>query len=123
MLISMTNSRKLVPQRLCSLVRLSLVLGMLLFFLLPVWLGNFFKTMVPVWALGVIEGLLRILIFLAYLFLISRMKEIKRVFQYHGAEHKTINCFESGAELTVEIRSGCHPALRSSAFAGRSQDS
>ena len=83
-------------------VCLSLVLGMLLFFLLPVWLGNFFKTMVPVWALGVIEGLLRILIFLAYLFLISRMKEIKRVFQYHGAEHKTINCFESGAELTVE---------------------
>lgn len=83
-------------------VCLSLVLGMLLFFLLPVWLGNFFKTMVPVWALGVIEGLLRIGIFLAYLFLISRMKEIKRVFQYHGAEHKTINCFESGAELTVE---------------------
>lgn len=83
-------------------VCLSLVLGMGLFFLLPVWLGNFFKALVPVWALGIIEGLMRIAIFLAYLFLISRMKEIKRVFQYHGAEHKTIACFESGKELTVE---------------------
>ena len=83
-------------------VCLSLVLGMGRFFVLPVWLGNFFKTIVPVWALGVIEGLMRIAIFLVYLFLISRMKEIKRVFQYHGAEHKTIACFESGKELTVE---------------------
>lgn len=83
-------------------VCLSLVLGMGLFFILPVWLGNFFKTMVPVWALGVIEGLIRIALFLLYLFAISRMKEIHRVFQYHGAEHKTINCFESEKELTVE---------------------
>lgn len=82
-------------------VFISLIFGMGLFFVLPVWLGNFFKTLVPVWALGVIEGLMRIAIFLAYLFLISRMKEIKRVFQYHGAEHKTIACFESGKELTV----------------------
>lgn len=83
-------------------VALSMVLGMGLFFILPVWLGNFFKEIVPVWALGIIEGLLRIAIFLIYLFLISRMKEIQRVFQYHGAEHKTINCFENGLELTVE---------------------
>ena len=73
-----------------------------LFFILPVFLGNFFKTFVPVWALGVVEGLMRIAIFLTYLFLISRMKEIQRVFQYHGAEHKTIACFEAGKELTVE---------------------
>ena len=58
--------------------------------------------MLPTWALGVIEGLIRIAIFLLYLFGISRMKEIHRVFQYHGAEHKTINCFESEKELTVE---------------------
>lgn len=83
-------------------IGVSMILGMGLFFVLPVWLGSFFKTIVPVWALGVIEGLLRIGIFLIYLFLISRMKEIKRVFQYHGAEHKTINCFESGKNLTVE---------------------
>ncbi len=83
-------------------VCLSLVLGLGLFFILPVWLGNFFKTIVPVWALGVVEGLIRISLFLLYLFAISRMKEIHRVFQYHGAEHKTINCFESEKELTVE---------------------
>ncbi len=83
-------------------VFLSLVLGMGLFFVLPVFCGNFFKAYVPTWALGVIEGLVRIAIFLAYLWLISRMKEIRRVFQYHGAEHKTIACFESGKELTVE---------------------
>ncbi|WP_317855403.1 DUF1385 domain-containing protein [Chakrabartyella piscis] len=83
-------------------VALSMVLGVGLFMLLPVWLGSFFKTFIPVWALGVVEGLLRIVIFLVYLFLISRMKDIQRVFQYHGAEHKTISCFESGKELTVE---------------------
>lgn len=83
-------------------VFLSLVLGMGLFFVLPVAIGNLFKSVVPAWGLGVIEGLIRIGIFLAYLWLISRMKEIRRVFQYHGAEHKTIACFESGKELTVE---------------------
>lgn len=83
-------------------VFVSLVLGMGLFFVLPVFIGNFFKTIVPSWGLGIIEGLIRIAIFLAYLWLISRMKEIQRVFQYHGAEHKTIACFESGKELTVE---------------------
>lgn len=83
-------------------VFVSLVLGMGLFFVLPVFIGNFFKSIVPAWGLGIIEGLIRIAIFLAYLWLISRMKEIQRVFQYHGAEHKTIACFESGKELTVE---------------------
>ncbi len=48
------------------------------------------------------EGVLRILIFLLYVILVSRMEDIKRVFQYHGAEHKTIFCYEAGEELTVE---------------------
>lgn len=88
-------------------VTISMVLGVLIFFMLPVWLGSFFKTLVPTWALGIIEGLLRIGIFLLYIFAISRMKEIQRVFQYHGAEHKTINCFESGKDLTVENAMSC----------------
>ena len=83
-------------------VALSVVLGVGLFFMLPTVIGNFFKPLVPVWFLGVIEGVLRLVIFLIYIVLVSRMKEIQRVFQYHGAEHKTINCFESGEELTVE---------------------
>lgn len=51
---------------------------------------------------GVFEGLLRLIVFLAYLLLVSLMKDIKRVFMYHGAEHKTIFCYENGEELTVE---------------------
>jgi uncharacterized protein YqhQ len=48
------------------------------------------------------EGIIKILIFLGYLFAVTRMKDIRRVFQYHGAEHKTITCYERGDELTVE---------------------
>ncbi len=83
-------------------VTISMVVAIALFFLLPVFLGGFFRKYVDTWALGIVEGFIRIGIFLVYLFLISRMKDIQRVFQYHGAEHKTINCYESGEELTVE---------------------
>lgn len=76
-----------------------------LFILLPTALtgliGLFWKTM-PLWFRAVLEGILKVAIFLVYLFLCSHMKEIHRVFQYHGAEHKTIFCYESGLELTVE---------------------
>lgn len=51
---------------------------------------------------SLIEGLIKIIIFVLYLALVSRMKEIKRVFGYHGAEHKSIACYEAGEELTVE---------------------
>ncbi len=84
-------------------VAISLVFSIGLFFVLPVFIGSLLRPILPgTWALGIAEGLIRIAIFLLYLFLVSRMKEIKRVFQYHGAEHKTINCFEHGEELTVE---------------------
>lgn len=84
-------------------VAVSIVIALLLFFMLPVWLGSFFNMFISgTYILGVIEGLFRIAIFLIYIFLISRMKDIKRVYQYHGAEHKTINCFESGEKLTPE---------------------
>jgi len=81
----------------------SVLLAIGLFFMLPVFVGSLFKPILPgTWALSVVEGLARIAIFLAYVWGISFMNEIKRVYQYHGAEHKTINCFESGDELTVE---------------------
>ena len=54
------------------------------------------------WPRVIIEGVLKVCIFLGYMFLISRMKEIQRVFRYHGAEHKTIACYEAGDPLTVE---------------------
>lgn len=56
----------------------------------------------PLWVRSVIEGVIKVALFLAYLFLCSRTKEMKRVFSYHGAEHKTIFCYENGLELTVE---------------------
>ena len=82
----------------------ALVFSVGLFMLLPVWIGNMFNRVLnaDTMLLGVIEGFVRILLFLAYIFLISRMKDIQRVFAYHGAEHKTINCFEAGGELAVE---------------------
>lgn len=84
-------------------VAVSVIIALVLFFLLPVWLGSFFgKFTTGTYMLGIIEGLLRIAIFLVYIYLISRMKDIQRVFKYHGAEHKTINCYEAGEALTPE---------------------
>ena len=72
-----------------------------LFFLLPAGLTNLFESDIPnSFVFVVIEKVVRISIFLAYLWLISRMKDLQRVFQYHGAEHKTISCYEAGLELT-----------------------
>lgn len=84
---------------------LGLGLAIVLFFMLPTFLFNLLQKAVPGDIAGwrsVFEGALRIGIFLAYILLVSRMKEIKRTFQYHGAEHKTIFCYEADLPLTVE---------------------
>ena len=74
-----------------------------LFFLLPAGLTNIFKDEIPnSFVFVVIEKLIRISIFLGYLVLISRMPDLQRVFEYHGAEHKTISCYEAGEALTPE---------------------
>src|SRR3954454_6608771 len=74
-----------------------------LFFLLPAGLTSIFRDDIPNgFVFVVIEKLIRITIFLAYLWLISRMKDLQRVFEYHGAEHKTISCYEAGLELRPE---------------------
>lgn len=74
-----------------------------LFFLLPTLLGTFITLFTDsMLARNLAESLLKIIIFVGYLALCSRMKEMKRVFSYHGAEHKTIFCYEAGEELTVE---------------------
>jgi len=81
----------------------SIALSVGLFMVLPTWISSFFGNLLPgSWALGIVEGLVRIAIFLIYLVLVTKMNEMKRIFQYHGAEHKTINCFEHEQELTVE---------------------
>ena len=84
-------------------ILLSVVIAVALFMLLPAAiaeiLGKWISSHVLV---AVIEGIIRLLIFLIYVVLISQMEDIKRVFMYHGAEHKTINCYESGEDLTPE---------------------
>lgn len=84
-------------------VTLGLGMSILLFFVLPMIVGGIFSNWIHNNLLqNLLEGLVRILIFVAYMFLISRMGEMKRVFSYHGAEHKTIRCYEAGLQLTVE---------------------
>jgi uncharacterized protein YqhQ len=83
------------------IVAIGLAVG--LFFLLPVGITSTFKSALPNSVVFVIvEKAIRITIFLGYLFLISRLKDLRRVFEYHGAEHKTIACYEAGRELTPQ---------------------
>ncbi len=101
---------KLGSEKFTSLfITFSMILGMafsvFLFFLLPTALGGavlHFIPGFPLWGRNLVEGGLRVVIFLGYLILCSHMKDIHRTFQYHGAEHKTIFCYESGLPLTVE---------------------
>ncbi len=91
-----------------ALITFSVVLGLAfsiaLFSVLPSLLGSFLNRFVTTNEIvrNLLEGLLRIVIFLAYMFLVSRMKDMRRVFSYHGAEHKTIRCYEAQLPLTVE---------------------
>lgn len=81
----------------------SLMLSIGMFILLPALVTGFLKPVITSsFVLTIIEGVIRIAIFLFYLFLVSKMNDIKRVFMYHGAEHKSIFCYEKGLELTVE---------------------
>ena len=94
---------------------ISLILGLglsiLLFLVLPTFLANAINMLwqgvfgfdpISQTVIAVIEGVLKVVIFIAYLLLVSMLKDIKRTFMYHGAEHKTIACFEAGEELTPE---------------------
>jgi uncharacterized protein YqhQ len=84
-------------------VVVSLALAVVLFFLIPVGLTSLIKHQLGSSLLfWLVEGLLRTGIFLGYLFALSRVRDLRRVFEYHGAEHKTISCFEAGVPLTPE---------------------
>lgn len=84
-------------------VAFSIVFALALFFALPYFLSGFFhKIIASETLIALIEGLIRLAIFLGYIAIISLTPDIKRVFMYHGAEHKCINCIEHGMELNVE---------------------
>lgn len=84
-------------------VAFSVVAAVAIFMVLPYFLTSFLKSAIPSYTVRtVIEGFVRIGIFILYIILISRMEDIQRTFMYHGAEHKCINCIEHGLPLTVE---------------------
>lgn len=84
-------------------VVLSVILAVAIFMILPYFLSNLVKRYITSRGiLTVLEGIIRMLIFLGYIALVSRMEDIQRTFMYHGAEHKCINCIEHGLELNVE---------------------
>ena len=94
-------------------VAMGLGLSIVLFFLLPMIIGGFFdRWLTTTLALNLVEGVIRMCIFMLYMLLVSRMSEMKRVFAYHGAEHKTIRCYEAGLPLTVDnvrVQTRLHP--------------
>lgn len=82
---------------------LAIVIAIAIFFFVPTWVAGLFRGLISnTLVLNLIEGIVRILFFLIYVIAISQMDELKRVFMYHGAEHKTIACYEHGEELSVE---------------------
>lgn len=84
-------------------VVVAVVLMVALFILLPTFIAGIFDFIdMPNIVRNLIEGVVKIIIFVCYLWLVSKLKDIRRVFEYHGAEHKTIHCYEKGFELTVE---------------------
>ena len=84
-------------------VAVAVILAVAIFMILPYYLSSIVERYTSSRAvMTVFEGVIRVVIFLLYILLISRTKDIKRTFMYHGAEHKCINCIEHGLELNVE---------------------
>ena len=81
----------------------SIVIAVAVFMMLPYFLTNLLRQVIASkWIISLLESIVRVVIFLGYLLLVSRMKDIQRTFMYHGSEHKCINCIEHGLELNVE---------------------
>ena len=97
------EDEQLTDKEMAGTIVLALVLASILFIAIPTGGAKLFHSITedPIF-LNLMEGVLRLIIFLVYIFAISQMKDIKRVFQYHGAEHKTIFCYEADLPLTVE---------------------
>ena len=84
-------------------VVIALVFSVVIFILGPTLLTNALRSLIKnTVALNLVEGVIRVALFVLYVYLVSKMNDIKRVFMYHGAEHKTIHCYEHGEELTVD---------------------
>ena len=97
------EDEQLSDKEMAGTILFALVLASILFIAIPTGAARLFHVITEdPFFLNLMEGVLRLAIFLGYIWGISRMKDIRRVFQYHGAEHKTIHCYEAGLPLTVE---------------------
>ncbi len=108
------EDEKITPVEMVLTMIVALLLAVVLFFVGPALLGKLLEDWLhlPMWVSNALEGVLRLAVVIGYMLLVSRMEDIKRVFRYHGAEHKTINCYEKGLEMTVEnarVQSRQHP--------------
>jgi uncharacterized protein YqhQ len=84
-------------------VAISIALAIGIFFVVPYFISSFFQRFIEVqWLIALLEGIIRLAIFIGYVSLVSLVPDIKRTYMYHGAEHKCINCIEHGLELTIE---------------------
>jgi len=97
-----TNSDFFRSAYLVLSVIFALALGFGIFFFLPLWFSNLLGVRKEALAFNLIAGFVRVSLFIAYVWIISRIGEFKRIFQYHGAEHKSIYTYESGEDLTLE---------------------
>lgn len=97
------DNKKISMEIIFSII-LSFGFGILLFVMAPLWLTNLIKIKMDMTSFGfnIIDGIIRLFIFLGYVVIISLMKDIRRVFEYHGAEHKTVFLYENGEELSPE---------------------
>jgi uncharacterized protein YqhQ len=98
------EDEKLEGPMLYLTLAISLIIGIGVFFLLPALISGLIAqvTSITPWVINLFEGFFRLAILIVYLWAIGKMPDINRVFMYHGAEHKTINAFEDGAELTPD---------------------
>jgi len=97
-----TEDEQLTTRDMVGAILGALVLAVGLFVALPVFAGTFLHPYVGDFGRSLVEGVLRLILFLGYILAISRLPDIQRLFAYHGAEHKTINAYEAGVELTPE---------------------
>lgn len=96
------DEEEITPWEMGLTVILALVFGIALFVAAPTGLAHLLRNELSLFWQNMLEGVVRLLFFLGYVVLISRMKDIQRVFQYHGAEHKVVLTYEAGEELTVQ---------------------
>ncbi len=102
--VALEEEEEEIPKKLIwGMIALGAVLAVLLFFITPLLLTKLLNAYLPnSLVFHIVEGVIRVIIFLAYLKVISLMPDIKRVFTYHGAEHKTVNAYEAGVPMEVD---------------------